>query len=108
MTYYGSTYKGNIDIYDIHELQAHECSYDALKEANDAWNSDPENHAKRLLIIIRQSESKDEIISDDKAYFQFNDSNSCNEFIKKQEAIIWSNSRNQVWNGNAQMMGKRM
>lgn len=105
MKYYGSVYKGNIDIYDVKGLQECESAYAALKIANCEWNSDPEKEIARVLVVIRASDSSDESVTDDKAYFQFVDSNSCDLFIEHKREIVWSTAENQRWNGNATQMG---
>lgn len=104
MKYYGSIYKGFCGKYIVSELQEYSSPYDALKAANNEWNSDPEKQMARLLVVFRKSEGADEDPDMD-AYFQFSDSKSCREFADKQCTIEWSMPENQKWNGNAKMMG---
>lgn len=105
LKYYSSVYKGNINVYDVSKLQSYDCPYSALKAANDEWNSYPDNHIARLLVIIRQHENNDEITSNNFAYFQFHNSQSCIDYIEKHTEFTWSAPENQFWNGNAKLMG---
>lgn len=105
MKYYGTVYKGNIDIYDAREMQEFVNPYAALKAANCEWDSDPEKQIGRVLLVLRASDSNDETVVDDKAYFQFTDSKSCIMFIKNKSEIVWSTPETQKWNGNATQMG---
>ena len=104
MKYFGAVYLGNIDAYNTQELRAYDDPYQALLKANDEWNADPEKQIARLLIVLRKSEESDEIIIEDKAYFQFTDSDACKAFVENKSKIKWSTSDRQEWNGNAKMM----
>ena len=101
MNYFGSKYKGCNGVYNIQEFEKYDNPYDALKTANKEWNAEPDIHIPRLLVIIKE----DKRSTDRFAYFQFTDSKACDKFIEDRGKIIWSNEKNQKWNGNGNFMG---
>lgn len=104
MKYYGSIYKGCAAKYNTQELQGFDTPYDALRCANNTWDSDPNLQIPRLLIVFEVSDTAGDADIQREAYFQFKDSGSCSTFIKDAQPIIWSSISDQIWNGNARHM----
>lgn len=104
MKYYGLVYEGNSHTYDTDGKKMYADPYEALKEANEEWRSNPKKQDARLLLVIRESEEGEEPTIHDKVYFQFADCASCLKFIKNKSAIVWSNETEWKWNGNAKLM----
>lgn len=103
MVYYSSVYEGLTGKYNLLKMKEYINPYDALRAANDEWDANPDPQIRRLLVVFEKDASTDEISRE--AYFQFTDSKSCKSFINNQCKIIWSSLDNQIWNGNAKMMG---
>ncbi|MCD7727221.1 MAG: hypothetical protein LUH57_02610 [Ruminococcus sp.] len=104
MKYFGTAYLGNIDAYDMKKLSIYNDPYEALTMANSEWDSDPEKQIARLLIVLRKGETPKESVNEDKAYFQFTDSQACKQFVESKKEIVWSRPENQKWNGNSKLM----
>lgn len=102
--YYGFPYQGRGAIYNTEKELAFDNPYNALKNANEKWNANPDFQIARLLVVVALDTSKDDISSIKYALFQFTNSKSCENFIVTQNDIIWSSNEDQNWNGNAQMM----
>ena len=103
MRYYGSIYRGFVGKYDILKMQEYSNPYDALRAANAEWDATPDLQISRLLVVFGKTATTDEVSKE--AFFQFTDSKSCKAFINDQHKIEWSTLENQIWNGNAKMMG---
>ena len=105
--YYGFIYQGKNAKYPVAEkVGAFENKYDALEFANSEWDKNPELQVPRLLTVIQIEKSFEKNLATPKyAFFQFADSASCKQFIAGQERIVWSDEDDQLWNGNAHMMG---
>lgn len=101
MKYYGAPYAGLPGKYDLSTLQAFESPYEALACANRTWDSVPDHHIARLLVVVTEDYESNE---DGMAFFQFTSANSCANFIADKAEIIWSYADNKKWNGNAHMM----
>lgn len=102
--YYGFTYEGKGSNYRLEKETCFDTPYDALKNANDKWNSNPDFQIARLLVIISLDTSQDNLSLLKYAFFQFTNSESCKKFIINQNKIIWSTNEHQIWNGDAKMM----
>ena len=108
MKYYGFGYKGEIGKYDVEDLHAYDSPYQALLEASRKWDNAPDPYERRLLVVLGSIDSKNAgEKSNQYAFFQFTDAESCMDFIKSQKKIKWVDSSAPVsgyWNGNAHMM----
>lgn len=102
--YYGFPYQGRGAIYNTEKELFFNNPYNALKNANDKWNVNPDFQIARLLVVVALNTSNDNISLIQYAFFQFTNSKSCENFIVTQNEIIWSSNEDQVWNGNAKMM----
>ena len=102
--YYGFPYQGKGSIYSIENESFFGTPYMALKNANDKWDATPDHQISRLLTVIVQEITNGERPHLNYAFFQFSDSNACEQFISEQDTIKWSESDKQVWNGEAHMM----
>lgn len=103
MKHCGFVYMGNVAVYRIEEKNTHDNPYDALDEANREWSSDPEKQVARLLVVVRACDSN-ENSAKDKAFFGFTDAKACKLFCKRKSEIIWSNSEEQIWNGDYELI----
>ena len=99
--YYGFIYSGINARYDFDNALFFQNPFDALKNANNEWDLNPDYRIARLLVVIESEENTSLFRY---AFFQFVNSSACEKFIDAQNEIIWSNEENQIWNGNAQMM----
>ena len=102
--YYGFPYQGRGAIYNTEKELFFDNPYNALKNANNKWNANPDFQIARLLVVVALDTSQDNISLIRYAFFQFTNSKSCENFIVTQNNIIWSSNEDQVWNGNAKMM----
>lgn len=99
MKYYGYIYEGQFANYNNVKTSDFNSPYEALDYANKKWQKDPNLQVHRLLVVKRDDCQKNEY-----AFFQFTNYQACNKFIENNENIIWSNNKNQHWNGNAKLM----
>lgn len=104
MKYYGMMYHGNVDSYDFSEAIARGSVYDALADANKAWNENNDPSGYQLLVVFSCDDNGNKPEGACNAYFQFVDTKSCVAFIQNQERIRWSSPNAQKWNGDAEMM----
>ena len=105
MNYYGFTYKGQNASYVINKNSTtFDNPYNALKCANDLWNTNPDNQISRLLVIIKGKPCANTTHVLEYAFFQFTNSKACEQFISIEHEIVWSTNEKQVWNGNAHWM----
>ncbi len=95
MKYYGMIWN-----YDVEKMMPYSNPYEALQAANDDWNQNQDAHGTRLLLVIRAAESEEPMIEKACAFFAFNDSASCEDFIEKQTSIVWSTFDCPQRNGN--------
>lgn len=102
--YYGFIYSGINATYDFENGEVFQNPFEALKNANNEWNFNPDYQAPRLLVVIKLENIGYNTPLFRYAFFQFTNSNACEKFIAEQNEIIWSNADDQIWNGNAQMM----
>lgn len=102
--YYGFPYQGRGATYNTGKELFFDNPYNALKNANEKWNANPDFQIARLLVVVALDTSQDNISLIQYAFFQFTNSKSCENFIIDQDKIIWSTNEEQTWNGNAKMM----
>lgn len=100
MKYYGMIYQGCAWNYDVEKMMPYSNPYEALQAANDDWNQNQDAHGTRLLLVIRAAEGSEPMIEKAYAFFAFNDSASCEDFIEKQTSIVWSTFDCPQRNGN--------
>ena len=100
MKYYGLVYEGNSHTYDTDGKKMYADPYEALKEANEEWQSNPKKQVARLLLVIRESEEGEEPTIHDKAYFQFTDPVSFLNFVKGKVKLFGQTRLN----GNGMVM----
>lgn len=105
MNYYGFVYGGRNASYIFDGLSlSFDNPFDALKHANEKWNANPDYQIARLLVVVVLDKLNNNSSSLKYAFFQFTDSTACEQFVSKQNNIIWSENGDQIWNGNAHMM----
>ena len=102
--YYGFIYNGINATYDFENGMFFKNPFEALKNANNEWNSNPDYQIPRLLVVIELEDIDHSTPLFRYAFFQFTNSKSCENFIIDQNKIIWSNAEDLIWNGNARMM----
>ena len=95
MKYYGITYH---DFKSVHTSNGnlYDSEYHALAAANKKWDKhiNADGSIPRLLVVISEDSTK-------QAFFDFKDSQSCEQFVEQKSQIVFSPSfEDPYWNGN--------
>jgi len=102
--YYGFIYSGINAKYDFENGLFFKNPFEALKNANNKWDSKPDYQIPRLLVVIELEDIRCNTPLFRYAFFQFTNSKACEQFIFNQTDIKWSDNDDQVWNGNLHIM----